>query len=221
MKLMGYKGLNGASAKVVSALAKYGLLEGHGESLRVSNLGQDLILHQPGDPEYDLALRTAGLRPAFFQELRNLYPHGLPSDHSLRATLIKRGFNPGVIEGAVRAFRETMDLLGNLPIESDVEAEGLRKPDNTSVSRRSPSGAGSVSDQHDSVTLRSITLPISGSAWAELNGPFPITESGWLQMMQVLAAMKPALVSSDTDLTSQTLKPPDDSNGEVSGDGVH
>lgn len=75
VKLIGYKGLNGASAKVVSALAKYGLLEGHGESLRVSNLGQDLILHQRGDPEYDLALRTAGLRPAFFQELRNLYPH--------------------------------------------------------------------------------------------------------------------------------------------------
>lgn len=40
-------------------------------------------------------------------------------------------------------------------------------------------------------------------------------------MMQVLAAMKPALVSSDTDLTSQILKPPDDANGEVSGDGVH
>lgn len=75
----------------------------------------------------------------------------------------------------MRAFMETMDLLGNLPIESDVESEGLAKPENTSTSRRSPSGTGSVSDQHDSGTLRSITLPISGSAWAELNGPFPIT----------------------------------------------
>ncbi len=67
VKLMGYGGLNGASSTVVSALSKYGLLEGYGETLRVSELGQDLVLHRKGDLEYTAALRSAASMPVFFQ----------------------------------------------------------------------------------------------------------------------------------------------------------
>src|SRR5680860_27287 len=71
--LMGYKSLNGASATVISALSKYGLLEGQGDQLGISEMGETLALHRKGDPEYSQALRAAALAPAFFSELHDQY----------------------------------------------------------------------------------------------------------------------------------------------------
>ena len=111
VKLMGYKSLNGASATVVSALSKYGLLEGHGDQLRVSEMGENLVLHRKGDPEYTEALHTAALAPTFFRELHEQYPTGLPSEHGLRVALTKRGFTSKAIDAAVRAYRDTMEFV--------------------------------------------------------------------------------------------------------------
>ena len=125
-RLMGYGSLNGASATTVSALAKYGLIEGHGDNLRVSEMGQDLMLHRKGDPEYTTALRTAAFMPAFFRELHEQYPYGLPGEHAVRAVLTKRGFNPKAIDGAVRAYRDTMEFVdadtGGAVAESPVDS---------------------------------------------------------------------------------------------------
>ncbi len=112
-QLLGYGGINGASATILSTLGKYGLLEGQGEQLRVSEMGQDLILHRKGDPEYDAALRAAAFKPILFRELREQYPNGLPSEHSLRAVLIKRGFSPRATDTAIRAYRDTISLVSD------------------------------------------------------------------------------------------------------------
>lgn len=125
-RLMGYGSLNGASATTVSALAKYGLIEGHGDNLRVSEMGQDLMLHRKGDPEYTTALRAAAFMPAFFRELRDQYPYGLPGEHAVRASLVKRGFNPKAIDGAIRSYRDTMEFVdaetGETVAESPVDS---------------------------------------------------------------------------------------------------
>ena len=44
---------------------------------------------------------------------------------------------------------------------------------------------------------RVVQLPISQSEWAALQAPFPLTEEKWEQMLDVLNAMKPALVSKE------------------------
>lgn len=206
-KLMGYGGLNGASATMVSALSKFGLLEGHGDTLRVSDLGQDLILHRKGDPEYAAAVQQAAYLPAFFQELREQFPQGLPSEHSLRATLIKRGFNPKAVDGAVRAYRETEQFVANEVEGSERFRHKTESPGSNSSDRDAPveverpAAEAGVSD----LRLRTITLPYSPSEWASLQAAFPMSEASWDQMMAVLQAMKPALV-----LSSGTIEPPNE-----------
>lgn len=214
VQLMGYSGLSGTSAPVVSALAKYGLIEGYGETRRVSELGQDLMLHQKGDLEYTKALRTAASQPAFFQDLREAFPSGLPSDHSLRAALVKRGFNPKAIEGAVRAYRETLEFVESEAGEEKTEAldessaEGVLKGAGASdPSRSSDPPRSKVAGAGLDPTQRSITLPLLGSAWATLQGPFPVSADAWEQMMNVLQAMRPALVTSHLPSASPQPSP--------------
>jgi hypothetical protein len=195
VKLMGYGSLNGASAAVVSALSKYGMLEGHGDNLRVSALGQDLVLHRKSDPEYTVALRSAALMPVFFRELRDQYPDGLPSEHSLRASLIKRGFNPKAIDSAVRAYRESMEFVeaecgGPVTISSESSSAEASMQSQQSISSTNP-----VAPPPSDPQQRSISIPLSVSEWATLQAPFPLTESAWKQMIAVLMAMKPALVA--------------------------
>lgn len=195
VKLMGYGSLNGASATIASALSKYGLLEGQGDQLRVSELGQDLVLRRKGDQEYTEALRTAAFLPAFFRELRDQYPEGLPSEHSLRATLIKRGFNPKAIDGAIRAYRDTIEFLdaevggGTLGSPVGTPTEAAARPQTLDP------GSGHLPSPPYDPRQRAVTLPLSGSEWATLHAPFPLTDAGWEQMIAVLTAMKPALIA--------------------------
>ena len=48
---MGYTGLNGKSLGVISAVTKYGLLEGGRDSMWVTERAQDILVREPGDPE--------------------------------------------------------------------------------------------------------------------------------------------------------------------------
>jgi len=203
-KLMGYGGLNGASATIVSALSKYGLIEGHGDNLRVSDMGQDLVLHRVGDPEYMAAVQAAAFMPAFFREMRDRYPHGLPSEHSLRADLIKRGFNPKAIDSAVRAYRDTIAFVDAVAEWSEADSQATSPSEvamqtqaqatdffDPKFARKAPPAPSE--SQLTSAHLRSIQLPYSHTEWATLQAAFPLDEAAWDRMMVVLDAMKPVL----------------------------
>ena len=211
VKLMGYGSLNGASKTVLSALSKYGLLEGRGEELRVSELGQDIVLHRKGDSEYSAALKEAAFAPAFFRELHDQYPSGLPSDHAVRATLIKRGFNSKAIDTAVRAFRETIDFMeaetnGFEEVPSGETDEGLSKETEWKASSARSKGQAIDREGH-----RTVHLPLSLTEWATLQAPFPLTENAWNQLVAVLEAMKPALVeASSSKIEVGEGEPPSD-----------
>lgn len=208
VKLMGYGTLNGASSTVVSALSKYGLLEGQGEKLRVSEMGQDIVLHRKGDQEYTEAIRTAAFMPAFFRELRDQYPDGLPSEHSLRATLIKRGFNPKAIDGAVRAYRDTIEFVN---AEADGFVAEVQEDSSSDVTAQSrsvvqPPQSTSTLPQATLHGQQAVTLPLAVGEWATLYAAFPVTETAWNQMLAVLTAMKPALVVPPLQQDTQAVK---------------
>src|ERR1700691_3266947 len=82
---MGYKGLSGASLPVLSALAKYGLLEGRGDETRVSDLAVEIIAHSLGSPERAEALKRAATSPELFAELDKRFPNGKGSDQAIRS----------------------------------------------------------------------------------------------------------------------------------------
>lgn len=137
-KDLGYGSLNGASMSVISALTKYGLLEQVGDQLRVSSRGEDLSIYGFKEPERVAALREAAFRPALFGELHDLYGERLPSDTSLRAGLVKRGFNPNTVDGVIRSYRDTFEFLREESEFSPVEPEDNSELEEPSEIQMSP-----------------------------------------------------------------------------------
>ena len=109
---LGYSGLNGASAVVLGALNRYGLLEHAGDGLRVSD-GAVTILELPeDDPERQKALRSAAFMPPLFAELKGQFGNRLPSPATLRHTLIKQGFLPKAADDVMQIYRDNSTLVG-------------------------------------------------------------------------------------------------------------
>lgn len=110
---LGYTGLNGASQGVISALKKYGLIEGVGDSeFKVSKDGLTIVVDPKSSTERATAILRAAFRPSLFAELRAEYGDKPPkSDDFLRAFLLKRGFVQSVVDTPIRTYRETMELV--------------------------------------------------------------------------------------------------------------
>lgn len=122
---MGYSGLSGKSLGVLSALGKYGLLEGRADSTRVSALAVRIIAHEVGSPERLEALREAALMPELFRDIDERSQCGRGSDAALRAWLQTEGFIPAAADSAIRAYRETKSLI---EAESGGESEVSSSP---------------------------------------------------------------------------------------------
>jgi RNase P/RNase MRP subunit POP5 len=148
-KALGYSSLNGASAVVISALNKYGLLEGSREQFRVSMLALDIILHPPGDTERRRAIQSAAFAPTLFSELREQYGYTLPSDVNLRASLIKKGFNPKTVDGVIRVYRDTLEF-----VDKEEQASKTNGNDILSFSPSATSLTGSnINEIYSSATI--------------------------------------------------------------------
>lgn len=108
---MGYGGLNGASLGIVSAVSKYGLLDGGRDAMWITPRAVDILEREQGDPERVAAIRAAAAEPDLFRELDENFP-GKVSDSALRSFLIaKRDFLPDSAVKLIRAYRETRELV--------------------------------------------------------------------------------------------------------------
>ena len=124
---MGYQSLNGKSLGVLSAVSKFGLLEGRGDENYVSDLALQIIAHAPGTPERSQAVMDAASRPELFADLDGRFQGGKASDAGIRSYLMTRKFIPGAADTAIRAYRETKGLVneevGNYTPESVPEPD--------------------------------------------------------------------------------------------------
>jgi hypothetical protein len=108
---MGYKSLHGNALGVLSALVKYGLLEGRGDNTRVSDWAVNIIAHPPGSPERVEGLKLAATRPKLFAELETRFPGGKASDQAIRSYLLTQKYIPAAADAAIRSYRETKQLV--------------------------------------------------------------------------------------------------------------
>ncbi|MFT4190243.1 MAG: hypothetical protein QM617_01830 [Comamonas sp.] len=124
---LGYNGLNGASLGVISALKKYGLIEGVGDNeFKISKDGLSIIVDPKSSTDRATAIIRAAFRPALFAELRTEYGDKPPkSDDFLRAFLLKRGFVQSVVDTPIRTYRETMDLVESAQAVLGEASQGL------------------------------------------------------------------------------------------------
>jgi hypothetical protein len=110
-KHLGYSGYNGKSAKVLSALMKYGLLEAVKDGrFRVSGRAMRILFPRTQE-DRQTAINEAGAAPALFRDIANEYEGGLPSDENLANYLLHRGFSQSAIAPAIAAFRDTQSLV--------------------------------------------------------------------------------------------------------------
>jgi hypothetical protein len=101
---------NGAFMSVISALRKYGLVEGVGGDVRVSDDASLLYIYPADAPERAAVASRLAMRPALFGEVLNKFPGGLPSDANLRAKLQHEwAFASGEAADAfIRALRDAV-----------------------------------------------------------------------------------------------------------------
>jgi hypothetical protein len=108
---MGFKSLNGASLPIIAALSKFGLLGGRGDESFVSDLGLQIVAHEPGTPERIKAVKEAAALPELFLELDGKFPGGKASDSAIRSYLLTQKFIPSAADTAIRSYRDTKQLV--------------------------------------------------------------------------------------------------------------
>jgi hypothetical protein len=139
VKDIGYSGLTGQSAKMLSNLGHYGLIEKAGKGgVRVTDLAVS-ILH-PNDPiEKREALTRAAYTPELYAELKNQYPDGYVSENALRNYLMRTGFSGVAVGPAIRSYLETYAFLRQ---ENAIESHGVTSQPDSSSGNRADADAG-------------------------------------------------------------------------------
>jgi hypothetical protein len=93
----------------------YGLLDGSGDELRISDDAVAALNAPDGSSERSTALGRLALKPTLFQELRKDFPDTLPSLENLKFSLVKRQFTPDAAEKAAKSYLATMNLVAGIP----------------------------------------------------------------------------------------------------------
>jgi hypothetical protein len=116
VKHLGYSHTNGPGGRALSGLRQFGLIEESAGHYKISDLAFS-ILHYPDDSrEKRDAIKQAALTPALYRELREQYPDNLPSDDTFRSALLRRNFNPSVLDNVIKDFRTTMTFAGLMDV---------------------------------------------------------------------------------------------------------
>jgi hypothetical protein len=112
---MGYTSLNGRSLGRIGAVRSYGLVEGSGDELKISDDAVHALVAPVESIERQDALNRMARRPSLFRELREEFPDDLPSEENLHYSLVKRGFTETAAGKAAKSFLASMRLATGLP----------------------------------------------------------------------------------------------------------
>jgi hypothetical protein len=123
---LGHESLSGPALGKIGALRAYGLLEGGGEELNLSEHAITALKAPAGSDEQKAALATLALNPALFKAIKKAYPATLPSRENLTYWLIKEGFTDTAASIAAKSYLSTMALVEGLgaAYNSDNEQDG-------------------------------------------------------------------------------------------------
>jgi len=113
-KHLGYSSLNGRALGKIGAVRAYGLIEGSGDDLRISDDAIKALMAPADSSERHDALGRLANRPTLFQELRKEFPDTFPSLDNLQYTLVKLGFTPEAAEKAAKSYLASMNLVAGI-----------------------------------------------------------------------------------------------------------
>ena len=108
---LGYSSLNGRALGKIGAVRAYGLIEGSGEDLRLSDDAITALVAPEASQERKEALERCAVKPSLFQELRQQF-EGLPSENNLKFWLVKRHFTTDAAAKAAETYLATFRFVG-------------------------------------------------------------------------------------------------------------
>lgn len=110
---LGHDSLSGPALGKIGALRAYGLLEGGGEEMRISEDAIAALKAPEGSNERSAALARLALRPALFQAIKKEY-RSRPSKQNLEYWLITQSFSATAAAIAADSYLKTMTLVESL-----------------------------------------------------------------------------------------------------------
>ncbi|MGB8276414.1 MAG: hypothetical protein WCF20_00535 [Methylovirgula sp.] len=196
-KALGYAGLNGASATVISALNKYGLLERIGDDHKISDRAKR-ILNPLSEEEKTQAIREAAFDPPLFAELSEKFPGRIPNEDLLKNYLSRKGFAPGALSSVTQAYRQTSEMVSGLgaaydSVTSPQEDAPMPEPTHHQASPiRAPMNAPMSAQQTDlSSKERSIgRYDFEGGAYVKILASSELDTEAALDMVETLITLK-------------------------------
>jgi hypothetical protein len=110
-KHLGYTSLNGRALGKIGAVRAYGLVEGTGDALWVSDDTITVLMAPDDSRDRAEALKRRALHPALFQQIGIDESGHLPSETNLKYRLIKKGFTEEAASKAADRYLATMRLV--------------------------------------------------------------------------------------------------------------
>ena len=125
---LGHESLSGPALGKIGAMRAYGLLEGAGDEMRVSDDAITALMAPEGSADRKAAIERLAFQPPLFREIRNDHPETVPSEQSLQWWLVQHQFTPDAAWIAAKSFQDTMKLVddvgGSYSASPEVKAPG-------------------------------------------------------------------------------------------------
>jgi hypothetical protein len=128
-KHLGHESLSGPALGKIGALRAYGLVEGKGDELRITDEAVHALMAPMGSSHRANAIALLADRPKLFQDIRKDFAT-LPSLENLKFWLIKRQYKPEAAEKAAKCYLATMRLVAGGEQEYDSEDDDTASPEN-------------------------------------------------------------------------------------------
>jgi hypothetical protein len=142
---MGHKSLTGAARTKIAAMRQYGLMDGRGNKLRLTDRAFQ-ILQSPDAKEVAQASAQAAYTPPLFAEIQASKPDS--SDEALIYWLRReKGFSADGAAKAVEAYKETVAVVG---LASGSYNKGNEERTSIEIKRENPPGAPKPPIREDS-----------------------------------------------------------------------
>lgn len=183
-QIMGYAPRSGSALAALSALKRFGLLEGRDPNIKLTELALQIL--EPADArERAEGIAQAAKMPEMFAEVLDSFGGRMPADSAIRAKLVRdRGFTSAGSDAFIRSFKETFSFAEReasayKSLDEEFAVSGDSESRDSFVSSRSSALRPSVAQ----VAAASPGVgPLSASQMQHLPGPgmqqavFPLAE---------------------------------------------
>jgi hypothetical protein len=138
---MGYSSLNGRALGRIGAVRAYGLIDGTGDELRISD-DAVTVLASPDhvNLQYREALERLALKPQLFQDIKKQFPSSLPSETNLGFWLVQQNFTQEAAGKAAKSFLASMRLV----YEGESQYNPPSEPRDNSVNAQVTASIGEI-----------------------------------------------------------------------------